>query len=103
MDFVRRTAFTNGNELVEDLESSQVRNIYLCLILRRNADFHCHFGFIPFVYQDRRRRGLARVTILPGLVPWNFVAGAIYVCLSRSSQIHGMGLASFNRRLGHDL
>jgi hypothetical protein len=33
MDFVRRTAFTNGAGLVEDLESSQVRSIYLCLIL----------------------------------------------------------------------
>lgn len=33
MDFVRRTAFTNGVRLVEDLESSQVRNIYLGLIL----------------------------------------------------------------------
>lgn len=33
MDLVRRTAFTNGVGLVEDLESDQVRNIYLCLVL----------------------------------------------------------------------
>jgi hypothetical protein len=33
IDFVRRTAFTNGARLVEDLESSQVRSIYLGLIL----------------------------------------------------------------------
>ena len=33
MDLVRQTAFTNGVGLVEDLESDQVRNIYLCLIL----------------------------------------------------------------------
>ena len=39
MDLVRRTAFTNGAGLVEDLESNQVRNIYLCLILGATLTF----------------------------------------------------------------
>jgi len=39
MDLVRRTAFTNGAKLVEDLESSQVRNVYLCLILGAGLTF----------------------------------------------------------------
>jgi hypothetical protein len=33
MDLVRRTAFTYGTGLVENIESGQVRSIYLCLIL----------------------------------------------------------------------
>ena len=103
MDLVRRTAFTNGVRAGRRPRIQPGKERLSLLDPGRWADFHCQSGFIPFVYQDRRRRSLARVTALFGLAARDFVAGAIYVCLFRSAQIPGMGLVSFNRRPGHDL
>jgi hypothetical protein len=62
MDFVRRTAFTYGIGLVENIESGQERSIYLCLILG------AALAFIASLVSSRLFSGIGGSVVLLGLL-----------------------------------
>lgn len=62
MDFLRRTAFTNGAWLVDDIETSQVRNVYLFLILG------AALVFIASLVSSRLFSGIGGSLVLLGLL-----------------------------------
>jgi hypothetical protein len=62
MDLVRRTALTHGTGLVEKIESSQVRNVYLCLILG------AALVFIASLVASRLFSGIGGGLVLLGLL-----------------------------------
>ncbi len=62
MDFVRRTAFTHGIGLVENIESGQVRSVYLCLMLG------AALAFIACLVSSRLFSGIGGGLVLLGLL-----------------------------------